>query len=100
MTSEQARSELEQIYGILSSDKQQALDVAFAAMERADDDIIAKVIAIIEFEDAWLEDAHRHNPDTRIAFDSMIKKIRAEHSDMVKEIAEKVTPQARIGKVK
>ena len=77
MTSKQAQAELEQIYGMLSSNKQQALDVAFAAMEQSDDDIIAKVIAIIEFEDAWLHDAHRHNPDTRIAFHSMIKKIKA-----------------------
>ena len=34
MTTERAKAELEQIYGILSSEKQQALDVAFKALER------------------------------------------------------------------
>ena len=34
MTTERAKAELEQIYGILSSEKQQALDVAFKALEQ------------------------------------------------------------------
>ena len=36
MTNERAKSELMQIYGMLSEEKKKALDVAFKAMEKAD----------------------------------------------------------------
>ena len=56
MTREQAKSELMQIYGALSPNKQQALDVAFKAMEQADGEYINRIKAIGNIEDDLCKD--------------------------------------------
>ena len=42
MTRERAKAELEQIYGMLSSEKQQALDVAFKALDGITPTVVAE----------------------------------------------------------
>ena len=46
------------------------------AMEEKLEQIRAEILAEILFEDKWLLDAKSHNENTRIAFDSMISKVR------------------------
>jgi len=69
MTREQAKSELMQIYGMLSEEKKKALDVAFKAMAQADGEYISrkalledlykrdytKFVSSISYEDFILE---------------------------------------------